>query len=660
MSHYGKRRRTAVFRRIAVCVAATALMLGSGVATAADNDVAPTSDPNAAPAATPAAGPELHARAAGSRPVSGKNPSAGPTFKQDANKVWQVDRSMAVLRNTVTDPDGDEVNLTFKVYTLDANGNPDKQVKFPDNQYGMRVSPMVASGKSAEVTVDAKMLQPGKTYAFATSAFDGSLYETDWSPWAKFRIRDRVVDITLPEPNESSPMPSLVDQPVKGERNLPVPSRATRAANDDSCVPAKDGGKVCMELGDGSNLPKSAIKRLDAASDLVPWCDSKSAEADATWFTRTEACLKDRGVTELKFVYIDANDAQIGVATWATNLQIKLDPASRTFKQEMTFVPTSFVSDNPEKLGKVSIMMVDYCELAAYCESAEEVWSPPAGTGNVWDTQAATPDYHTAKVSIENKWIGAESNDSLILGWELWGHTSLSTKIGKASLGDTLGLNLRCDVVVSTTPGCVFGGYKPTWTFNSAKYPAAAAHAWLMQQKLPGHPGSQKHDKPMFFLPAKEYNEHHRDPDKNRSVVCPDDWAKDHGHPDTTLMSATDKPSCDEYAFAASYNSAGMPASMDGLNEVASGDKCVQTYATRVTQGTWKLYDDERKAGPTWNEACGRSAMSLWQNSGSMNQFGLQFSSKKRLMDHDAYWVNVPGFDDCSTSTTTVRCSFKP
>ncbi len=68
----------------------------------------------------------------------------------------------------------------------------------------------------------------------------------------------------------------------------------------------------------------------------------------------------------------------------------------------MAFVPTGFVSSHPEKLGKVWIMMVDYCELSAFCESAEEKWSPSGG--NLWDSQSL--DYHTAKVSIENKWVG--------------------------------------------------------------------------------------------------------------------------------------------------------------------------------------------------------------------------------------------------------------
>ncbi len=105
LSRYRARRPSAVLRRIAVGIVTAALLLGSGVATAADSEFTPNPDPHAPPSSRPAAGPESLTQA-GNRPVSGKNPSAGPTFKQDASKVWQVDRTMAVLRNTVTDADG--------------------------------------------------------------------------------------------------------------------------------------------------------------------------------------------------------------------------------------------------------------------------------------------------------------------------------------------------------------------------------------------------------------------------------------------------------------------------------------------------------------------------------------------------------------------------
>jgi hypothetical protein len=125
-----------------------------------------------------------------------------------------------------------------------------------------------------------------------------------------------------------------------------------------------------------------------------------------------------------------------------------------------------------------------------------------------------------------------------------------------------------------------------------------------------------------------------------------------------TDISASDKASCDEFTFAASYNSGGMPSDMSGTNPVTSGDKCAQTYATKLSDGTWRLYDDERKAAPTWSEVCGRSAMSGWVNSTSMSRFPT-FAKQLRLVDRDTYFVRTPGFDKCDASKPTIKCDIR-
>ncbi|MFC4191045.1 MULTISPECIES: hypothetical protein [Streptomyces] len=102
----------------------------------------------------------------------------------------------------MTDADGDKSNVTFEVWTTDSSGNAKDQVKLTDeNSYGVLVSDFIPSGGTAEVTVPEGRLKQGVTYTFHTSAFDGTLYETDWSPWAKFRISPYV---TFPAPQSSS------------------------------------------------------------------------------------------------------------------------------------------------------------------------------------------------------------------------------------------------------------------------------------------------------------------------------------------------------------------------------------------------------------------------------------------------------------------------
>ncbi|MEZ3183174.1 hypothetical protein KYY02_32295 [Streptomyces pimonensis] len=53
--------------------------------------------------------------------------------------------------------------------------------------------------------------------------------------------------------------------------------------------------------------------------------------------------------------------------------------------------------------------------------------------------------------------------------------------------------------------------------------------------------------------------------------------------------------------YAASYNSGGTPASLGGMNEVDTGNDCVQTYASRIATG-----DGRRATGDGRREAVRR------------------------------------------------------
>ena len=75
-----------------------------------------------------------------------------------------------VRRNTATDADGDTANLTFQVYTTNVDATPKAQVDLDGSgQHGVLVSPYVASGGTAQVTVPYGKLKPGVLYKFRTS-----------------------------------------------------------------------------------------------------------------------------------------------------------------------------------------------------------------------------------------------------------------------------------------------------------------------------------------------------------------------------------------------------------------------------------------------------------------------------------------------------------
>ncbi|MET9862188.1 hypothetical protein ABZY93_23315 [Streptomyces smyrnaeus] len=586
-----------------------------------------------------------------------------------------VDRTTPTLSNTVTDPDGDDANLTFQVYTVDSQGKPKDQVDL-GGEYGVVVSDFVASGKRAKAPVPYGKLDPGTTYVFRSSAYDGGLYETDWSSWKKFTIRNRAVDIKLPEPNPDAPKVDLdhYQKPQTARRNIPEPTPPLRSQNALPAPLGEDcksigGGKIhCMTVGKPGDLTKKQQAQVDkrvsarAGDDLVGWCDGLTGK---DFIKRTEACLKKAPPIESTFYRtINGNVTKVGSATFASQIQMKLDPASTSFQQRFWLVPVEFKHyAGPKEWGPLTMRPEFTC--TPQCTTSSPEWSG----SKTWTTTGS--DMHTSYVTYTHKALGTDTNDvaSVQMRWDIGGWVPESTVKWDMTLGtSTPDIDVRCDKVAAPTkPGCVFSEYKPTWVMNFKKYPAAVAHAWLIQSKLPNHPGSKTADKPMKYLPQASKNAHNRNPRDNGDVICPKDsdgksWARVHGNPDTTLLpeiKPKDVPSCDEFAYAATYNSGGMPASMGGLNEVSSGDECVQSYATRAKQGEWHLYDDTRQAAPTWKEVCGRSAMSSWLNSGSMAGFPGNFAAagKYHLLDEDEYWVSFPEFGHCAAGKATVKCT---
>lgn len=90
---------------------------GAVLAVLAGASPALAAEPDSLAAPPKVHGPEAQMSiTAGSRPVSGTAPSAGPRFTKSGTQ-WRVVAPEAVLRNTVSDADGDKSTLTFEVWT---------------------------------------------------------------------------------------------------------------------------------------------------------------------------------------------------------------------------------------------------------------------------------------------------------------------------------------------------------------------------------------------------------------------------------------------------------------------------------------------------------------------------------------------------------------
>nr|WP_234352098.1 MULTISPECIES: DNRLRE domain-containing protein [unclassified Streptomyces] len=111
------------------------------------------------------------------RPRTGTKQEAGAPFFSYGG-AYVVNSTTPVLRDTFVDANGDKVNGTFQIFDSATN-----------TQVGnVLVSPWVASGQPASVTVPAGALTNGKTYKFRTNPYDGAHYNLGWSEWKTFTV----------------------------------------------------------------------------------------------------------------------------------------------------------------------------------------------------------------------------------------------------------------------------------------------------------------------------------------------------------------------------------------------------------------------------------------------------------------------------------------
>ncbi|MBL3671679.1 hypothetical protein JL475_38695 [Streptomyces sp. M2CJ-2] len=67
-------------------------------------------------------------------------------------------------------------------------------------------------------------------------------------------------------------------------------------------------------------------------------------------------------------------------------------------------------------------------------------------------------------------------------------------------------ITVRCDKVYATR-GCVLPDYVPGYKFNAAAYPAASAHAWLIQNKAKHRGLGASPDNPLKYIPGPKKGE---------------------------------------------------------------------------------------------------------------------------------------------------------
>ncbi|MGW6882629.1 golvesin C-terminal-like domain-containing protein [Streptomyces goshikiensis] len=422
-------------------------------------------------------------------------------------------------------------------------------------------------------------------------------------------------DLTFGDPDVNAPEPA----PVEPYATIPGDFFNELTAGNTFAKSAPTSEKVTAARLSASDVRSSAT--------TAPGSDTASCSITqkSMIYKRTHACI----VAELVMT-----QRQLGRATFRYRHEIDLDVKSDTFTQ------TATISLLGMEGGVTNASLNVAFDCSGTCQMEPASWSG--------STDFVKGDVHTAIVTHKTKWTKGAGFSVIAPNWTysgvLNGRATNSLKAQKSEL------DVRCDVDVSTTPGCVFKNYVPGYGINHKKFPAAAAHAWLAQNKLPGKYGLRG-GTPLTFLADDVLVPVPSNSNKalvahNRDTICPDSWERSQS---ATLSpelatSRNDTYSCDEFPFASSWQSAAIPKAWYGknLNPLIlgqKGDSCATTIAVREN-GVWRMKPDPRANVPTWTEPCARASMSGNQNSQSMALFPT-FRRDNRLLEGDQYWLDV-------------------
>ncbi|WP_455430994.1 DNRLRE domain-containing protein [Streptomyces cadmiisoli] len=584
---------------------------------------------------------------------------------------------------------------------------------------------------TAPTTLSASAVAPDASYAITPPADGNHVVQTrtvdragnvgpirDYGFTAGNRDYNRAqkIDIKLPQPDLNA------TAPVQEEEPHPI---RTRYVEPTSRTAAGGNANVKMTLLEQASPLATKLAAEQGSStfaDTMPdpvvdkeWCrPAANGAPQESLMTRTEACLFWRLDITWEAVPIPGAPDVTYETDFEFQYQVKVDKHGDTIKTwtQVTPLKNTFPAGDRSVLfgaGDPEAMLDSMCNSTACDNGAGSQDIDFYGTLD-WDggmTGDVPNDTHIATGTTTHQWNGDVANASgtkdkdLSIDMPTYLVFNAKSDIDPPSFGTqkrewkdyppsraNWQIDVRCDKVSTNgTPGCVLAEYVPEYKIHAAKYPAAAAHIWLIQNKSKPSMGlGASWEKPLKYHPGHYSNGDPRvasgwDKEDSRKVMCAksqskrtDGWApkklflnhpKTAMHPEVQSGPYPDQISCDEFPFAATYQSPGLPSIKGGEMPAGTngGGECIQTVAAKTDDGSDHLLDDTRYDPPTWDETCGRSSMSKYINSGAMSGFGNTFAPGMRLLDKDEYWVNpgsTPGmdwFNGCSTSTPEVICT---
>ncbi|MEV6300824.1 hypothetical protein AB0M02_15550 [Actinoplanes sp. NPDC051861] len=348
----------------------------------------------------------------------------------------------------------------------------------------------------------------------------------------------------------------------------PAPERvaAARAANPRARAATADGPVWCSELGDNQY-----------------------------WYTRSSICL-DAIPVEFFLINLQTG-AIIGSALLEVSQAAELRDTSASWSEYAAIVMLA-------RFGQVSTLNVS---LEAACNNG-----CTATKSNAWGMENLTL-FETEEGTLE--YAGNPSGQVSITPT----YTLTMLAPGAVPLVPTTSwtlpdvLSIRCDNLVGSNPGCVVPLYTPSLLLSWGSQGAGAVMISWAQQYLADGWGWEGVGAPLRRLADTSLQE------RNRGIICDGTF---------TRLPQVPDDSCDEFAFAGSYESGAML----GL----SGSDCAEIlpYIDDVT-GQWYI---QYLKPVTGSERCVRAHVSRPSNVDVGGELG-RFVQRERLLDYEEYWV---------------------
>jgi hypothetical protein len=191
-------------------------------------------------------------------------------------------------------------------------------------------------------------------------------------------------------------------------------------------------------------------------------------------------------------------------------------------------------------------------------------------------------------------------------------------------------ISYRCDDDMPgiAGPGCVFPEFTPTLILSRGEFGAAAAMIQWAQANLDGKWGLPDHELTRLAVTTKSNN--------NNKIICRRGW---HPFGPWVAGKVSVKDSCDEFPFAATYQSG-------ALNGVTSGKQCAQVEAVKTsdTGSVAKIWNEVRPIGKFSPDAkCVRGHIPLTLNVDLGRDGYLDFIKSERLLNEDPFLLTVTG-----------------